>query len=93
MAVTDWTNPCQRAAALTSAYYEIIAGGSAASIEYAANGVSRKVTFSFSNVEALRRQMIEAEDQCAIATGGPRRNRRFAIGSGARRRGWGKPVI
>ena len=89
-AAIDWSNPCQRFAALSLAYYQLISGVNPASVEYSANGVARKVTYSFANIDALRRQMIAAQDACDIANGAAKRPaRRFAIEAGSQRRGWG----
>jgi hypothetical protein len=85
---TDWTDPCQRFAALSLAYYQLISGVNPASVEYSANGVARKVTYSFANIDALRRQMLASQDACDIATGARRTARRHAIGAGSRRTGW-----
>jgi len=86
--VVDWSDPCAKFKALSDAYYTIISGGNAAEVSYMANGVSRTVKFSFSNIAALKREMLASEDQCAILNGAPRTARRFAIDSGSRRRGW-----
>ena len=92
MAAVDWNDPCARFAALQSAYYQIISGGSTATIEYTANGATRKVSYSFSDNKSLRQRMLEAEDACALLNGRPAHNRRFAIQAGARRRSnWGDP--
>lgn len=91
----DWTNPCQRFKALQDAYFKLISGGNTASIEYTAMGTSRKVSFSFANLNALRQELRTAEDLCAIANGakvGP--NNRSAIGAGSRRVWrWGNPFM
>jgi hypothetical protein len=90
MAATDWSDPCQRFAALSDAYYKLISGGNPASVEYSANGVARKVTFSFANLASLRSQMLAAQDACDVANGATKRPaRRFAIEAGSRRRGLG----
>jgi hypothetical protein len=81
----DWTDPCARFRALSDAYFEIISGGKAAKVAYTANGVAREVTWAFSNIAALKREMLRAEDDCAIASGAPRAARRFAIDAGSRR--------
>jgi hypothetical protein len=92
MAVPDWSDPCQRFTALSDAYYQLIAGGKAASVEYSANGVQRKVTFSFANISALRRAMLSAQDACDVANGAATRPaRRFAIEAGSRRRFGNRP--
>lgn len=82
----DWADPCQRYKALNDAYFMLISGGKAATIEYTANGVARKVQFSFSNINALNMERLRSEDACLVANGKPPKNGRFAIQAGSRRR-------
>lgn len=80
----DWTDACARAQALRTAYYELIAGRQAYEITYLANGVSRAVKYSVTNMKLLVMEMREAEDECAAENGVTIR-RRQAIVAGSMR--------
>lgn len=71
----DWTDPCARAVALRSKYYELLAGGGGqiASIRFA----DREVTYATGSagLSELREEMLAAEQECeAAATGRPQRH-------------------
>lgn len=79
----DWTDPCARFAALNDAYMLLISGGQTQTVEYLANGVTRRVGFSKADLGTLRLEMERARQECS---GSGELPRRFAISGGARRR-------
>ncbi|UDL95498.1 hypothetical protein LGH83_04555 [Lichenihabitans sp. PAMC28606] len=81
--VVDWTDPCARAAALTSAYYAILSGDREQRIRTRTLETETDVTFAASNVTVLRDEMIAAQNACDIANGQPDPRRRFAISAGS----------
>lgn len=84
-AAVDWSNPCLRAAALSTAYHTMLVGGRPQKIRYrSADDVEEEVTYTEASITGLRKAMIEAQAECALQTTGARR-RRFAIVAGGRR--------
>lgn len=76
----DWTDPCQKAAALTNAYYKLLAGEQEIEIQTRTLDAQELVRFAPSNLDALRSEMQDAQDACAAAKAGrPQCNKRFAI--------------
>lgn len=76
----DWTNPCERFAALSKAYYSLVSGALEAEILTRTLDAEERVRFSPANLNVLRNEMRSAEAACLAATGAPNPNRRFAIG-------------
>lgn len=66
----DWTFPFERVQALRDAYYKLVSGQAAASFTYAAQGVTRTVTYSRADADRLERELKQAEAE--LAGGGPR---------------------
>ncbi len=83
----DWADPCARFAALQQAYYQLLSGQSAVEIRTRNFDAEELVRFQSVDIASLRVAMRDAESQCAISTGQPDPNRRFAIRTGYRRRG------
>jgi hypothetical protein len=65
----DWTDACERADALRSAYFRIIAGAQESEVEYLANGVTRRVRYSQSDLDRLETELRVAEQECQGTTG------------------------
>lgn len=87
VSVVDWSDPCARAKALRDAYYERLAGGSSQRVRFRHGDNEQEVQTSamLGNIEALRREMLKAEDECRALQGLAPLNRRFAIRGGSRR--------
>lgn len=87
-AAVDWLDPCQRAAALTTAYYRLLSGEREIEIQTRTDDALEVVKFQPGNIDALRSEMQDAQDACAAAQAGrPQTNKRFAIRASFRRRG------
>jgi len=84
MAVND-DDPCQRLAALKSAYYALISGQAETLVRYKGPEGEREVRYSSGNIERLSAAIALAETECAEAQGTLNRNRRFSIRGGSRR--------
>jgi aromatic ring hydroxylase len=80
-----FNDPCQRFAALQTAYYNLISGANESLVRYKGPNGEREVRFSAGNIDALKAEMTAAEAACAVAQGQPNPNRRYAIRGGARR--------
>ncbi len=80
----DWTDPCQRAAALNTAYYSLLAGQREVEIRTRTFDVEELVRFQSVDIEKLRIELQSAQRDCARAQGLPDPNRRFAITAGSR---------
>jgi hypothetical protein len=89
VAVVDWSDPCAKAGALTSAYYALLQGQQEVEIRTRTLDAEEVVRFSAPNLDALRTEMQAAASACAKQTGQPDPNRRFAITCGGARRPWG----
>lgn len=83
----NWDNPCERARALKDAYYNRLAGGSAQRVRFRHGDNEQEVQTSIlqGNLLILRREFLDAEDECRKLQGLPPVNRRFAIRGGSRR--------
>lgn len=77
----DWTNPCQRFAALQKAYYAILSGNRETEIRTRTLDAEEMVRFQQVDIEKLRIEMQAAERDCAISQGRPNPNRRRPIGA------------
>lgn len=86
----DWTDPCQRSAALTNAYYAALAGEREVEIRTRSRDAEDLVRFLPVDIEKLRIEMLSAQSECAKATGQRDPNRRFPIRLGYRR-AFGRP--
>lgn len=84
----DWTDPCQRFQALSTAYYQLIAGLQEVEIKTRTLDAEEMVRFSRADIQSLRAEMRSAESACAKAQGISDPNRRFAIGCTYRPRGY-----
>jgi hypothetical protein len=82
----DFTDPCQRADALRTAYYTLISGANESLIRFKGPNGEQEVRFSPANIDALKAEFQAAEAACAVANGQPDPNRRYAIRAGARRK-------
>lgn len=81
----DYSKPCERAAALSKAYYDLLAGKQVTSVSFS----DRAVSYSAASIDVLEQEMRRAEAECkALTTGTPTRR---AITAGTRYttgRGW-----
>lgn len=84
----NWSDPCERAAALWEAYNRLISGQQESDVTYMANGVTRRVRYSTASLDRLLNEIRTAENECALEQGEPVRRRRFAITAGSRRINW-----
>lgn len=84
----DWEDPCERAKALRDAYYNRLQGGTMQRVRFKHGDNEQEVQsgMMMGSLDALRRAMQDAEDECLISKGQNPRNRRFAITAGSRRR-------
>lgn len=80
----DWTDPCQRAKALTNAYYSLLSGEKESTIRTRSGESEDEVRFAATNIDRLKEEMQAAEDACLAKQGLPRPRRRFAIQAGSR---------
>lgn len=85
-APVDWTDPCARAEALRSSYFDLVKGGSVSLIRKRAAGGESEVRFAKGDMSLLRTELWAAEDACREKQGLPKLQRRFAITAGSRRR-------
>lgn len=85
-AAIDWTDPCARAAALSSAYYSLLAGNSETLIRIKGPDAEQEVRYHSPDLGTLKTEMVAAQAECAAATSGVNPNRRYAIRAGAQRR-------
>ncbi len=84
----DWSDPCQRFAALQKAYFALLSGEREIEIRTRTLDAEELVRFERVNLDDLRVELRNAESACARANGQADPNRRFAIGLGYRRRGY-----
>lgn len=82
--MTDWTDPCARAEALRSAYYQLLTGASAVKVTIKANDTLQDTEFQKTDMNLLLQALREAEAECAANTPGST-PRRFAIRAGSRK--------
>jgi hypothetical protein len=80
---TDWTDPCARAAALRSAYYQLLAGETAVRVVIKGGDTLQETEFQRADASQLLAALRVAESECAAAQGG--KPRRYAIRGGAAR--------
>jgi hypothetical protein len=84
---TNWQDPCERAAALRSAYYQLLSGQQEAEIRTRTLDAEEVVRFAPADLQKLVVELRAAEAACAAQTpGAPNPSRRFAITAGGRRR-------
>ena len=57
----DWTNPCERFAALSNAYYSLVTGGQETEIRTRTLDAEEMVRFSRADLNALRNELRAAE--------------------------------
>lgn len=81
-APVDWTNPCARAAALSSAYYTLISGGQETFIHTRTYDSEQRVRFEAAKVDVLKRELEQAQAECDALTDPARRPRRFCFTGG-----------
>ena len=81
----DFSDPCQRAAALRDAYFNLIAGANESLIRFRGPNGEQEVRFGPGKVELLKSEWEAAENACAVANGTANAHRRYAIRAGARR--------
>src|SRR5262249_18569308 len=67
--VVDWTDPCARAAALREAYFDLLAGRSAAVIRYRQLEHEREVRYRPIDRSVLLLELKAAENQCSGCRG------------------------
>jgi len=82
--ITDWTDPCARAAALTTAYYQTLAGDREVEIRTRSLDAEDHVRYRPTDLAALRVEMQAAQAECAALNGAVSPNRRFALTAGRR---------
>lgn len=85
----DWTDPCARADALRDAYFNLLSGAKAQTVEYQDSGTQRSITYMSTKVDLaeLRNELRAAEKECATGELSSTTNtNRFAIRGGALRR-------
>ena len=83
----DWTDPCARAAALKTAYFNALGGMTVQKVRFKDGDNEQEVAYgnSSASLAALKREMEAAEDECRAKQGLRPLVRRFAIRAGARR--------
>jgi hypothetical protein len=81
----NWDDPCERAAALTAAYYGLLSGKATQEIEFQSGESRRRLRYqaqSVAQMNELKREMDAAKAACDAKTEGVAlKRRRFAIGS------------
>ncbi len=76
----DWSDPCARAQALTTAYYTLLSGGQEIEIRTRTGEAEDQVKFQPSKLDVLQSEMQDAIDACAAKNAGrPVSAKRFAI--------------
>jgi hypothetical protein len=81
----DWTDPCQRAAALTTAYYTLLSGSGETLIRRNGPQGEEEVRYHAPDLDKLNAEMTAAQAECAAAMQGTNPRRRFAIRAGSQR--------
>lgn len=76
----DLTNPCAAAAALTAAYYALIAGQQEQRIRFKNGDVDEDVWFTPAKADLLRTEMLRQQGLCDARTSG--RPTRFCFTAG-----------
>lgn len=82
---TDFSDPCQRAAALRDAYFNLISGANESLIRIKGPNGEQEVRFGPGKLELLKSEWEAAENACAVQNGTANPHRRYAIRAGARR--------
>jgi hypothetical protein len=82
----DWTDPCQRAAALRAAYYQLLSGSMETLIRNKGPDGERESRYAQADITKLKAELDAAEEACLRASGQTPAPRRHAITLGARRR-------
>lgn len=76
----DWSDPCARAQALTTAFYTLLSGAQEIEIRTRTDEAEESVKFAPAKLDDLRSEMQTAIDECAAKNAGrPVEARRFAI--------------
>ena len=65
----DWDDPCARAAALRSAYYDLLAGKREVRIRYRSSDTEDDISFAQASTAALQNELRRAEIACAVKQG------------------------
>lgn len=81
----DFSDPCQRADALRTAYYKLISGDNESLIRIKGPNGEQEVRFGAGKIELLKAELQASEAACAVANGSVNPNRRYAIRAGVRR--------
>lgn len=84
--IVNWDDPCARAKALRTAYFDRLQGGTTTKVRFksAENEQQIETSVTLGSLEKLRAEMIRAEDEC-LASQGKKSSRRFAITGGSYR--------
>lgn len=76
----NWNDPCARAAALRSAYFQALSGQQEERVRFRNGDTDEDVTFVKADPITLATELAKAEAQCAALTSG--RPSRFAATAG-----------
>jgi hypothetical protein len=82
----DWTDPCQRAAALRNAYYDLLSGSMETLVRNKGPDGERESRYAQADIARLKAELDAAEEACLLASGQSPAPRRHAITLGARGR-------
>ena len=82
----DWTDPCAKAAALSTAYYALVSGQGESYIRYRGPEGEREVRYQKADLSVLKAEMLQAQADCDAKNGVASKSRRFAIRGGSLRR-------
>lgn len=80
IATVDLTDPCAAAAALTTAYYALLAGQQEQRIRFRNGETEEDVWFTAAKIERLRTEMMRQQGLCQARTSG--RSPRFCATAG-----------
>ena len=86
-APVNWSDPCARASALGTAYYNLLSGAQEQEIRTRTLDAEEVVRFYATNLQTLWVELVAAQRECSRQTGTPDPNRRFFIRAGSRWRG------
>lgn len=81
----DFTDPCARYTALSTAYFNLIAGANETLIRMKGPNGEQEVRFGPGKLDLLKAEVDAAQNACAVANGTANPSRRYAIRAGARR--------
>jgi hypothetical protein len=65
----EWWDACARAEALRDAYFNLLSGQLASEVEFLANGVTRRVRYSQTDLARLETEWRAAAGECEGTTG------------------------